>query len=310
MVRRIVLFGLSIFSALTLVSCPSKYTLGFPGTLPVAYYDTEFGPQMPATIFYPDTNPRQTNLPVVIFDCGWNQPRGTYFGYGTQLAQWGFVCVIRFYPSPGLVGIGDDFVPLQVDQSVLLVDWLFDENLRPESPLFGMVDAETIGTTGHSLGATVAILHAAKDNRVKAMVSLDAGYADESVDPEELIGPSIAAHLYLISEDGGWCAQAPGTEIPLFDITDAPTAEAIIVDADHLDFEDTMIGLNYLGQVFCPSSPGGQTPQAVRTLATRYMIAWFNVYLKGETDFARYYAGAEAQEDIDAGLVKIRLNLE
>lgn len=71
-----------------------------------------------------------------------------------------------------------------------------------------------------------------------------------------------------------------------------------------------MVGMNYFGQVFCPSAPAPPSPQEVRDIATRYMIAWFNVYLKGNTEFERYYVGAEAQQDIDAGLVSIRTKFE
>lgn len=310
MVRYLLLCSALVVCSACLVSCPSKYTLGFPGALPVTMYETSFGDKYPINIFYPDTEPPQTNLPVIIFNTGFNQPRGTYFGYGTQLAQWGYVAIIRFYPSPGLIGIGNDLVPEHVQQSIELIDWLDTENVRRDSPLFGMVDTERVGTTGHSLGATVAILHAIGDTRVKAMVSLDAGYANDELNPEELLSTSVAAHMYVISEDGGWCAQAPGTTMPLFDATKAPASEITIVNADHMDFEDSIIGLSYFGQFFCPGAPGPPHPQEVRDIATRYMISWYNVYLKDQIEFADNFAGPRAQEDIDAGLVKIRLKLE
>lgn len=295
-------------AAVLLSSCYTKYELGFPGPYPAAGYHTYFEEDLPITVFYPDTYPRMENLPVVIFNAGFIQPRATYEGYGRQLAQWGYVAVIRAYASLGLIGIGDAMVDTHVAQSRRLLDWLADENERPDSPLFGMVDTNNVGVTGHSLGATVAMSTALAEPRVRAAVNLDATYDGAEFNKLDDLAFCQAAILYIAAASGGWCSQAPGSQRRLYDYTPAPTVQVTIEGADHIDFMDTPIGLYNTASIACPQ--GSADAQLVRDLATKYMVAWFNVHLKGMTEFADYYNGAAADADRDAGLAKFQCRLE
>ena len=144
---------------------PPTPVLGFPGPEPIARWDTTFGAGLPLTIFYPATTER-TLRPVVIFTAGWNQTRGSYLGYGEELAQWGYVAIIRAYPNPSLLGIGIDTSELQTQQITDLIDWCADENVRADSPLFGLADVTRVGTTGHSYGAAVSVDAALRDPRI------------------------------------------------------------------------------------------------------------------------------------------------
>ena len=51
----------------------------------------------------------------------------------------------------------------------------------------------------------------------------------------------------------------------------------------------------------CPS--GTDDPTTTRILTQSYMVAFFNMMLKGESEFATYLTGSEMQSDVDAGLV-------
>lgn len=292
-----------------LASCPSSYTLGFPGEYPVASYEGRYADDLPLSIYYPDTNPRLENLPVVIITPAWNQPRASYAGYATQLAQWGFVAVIRFYPTPGLNSLGRDLEPVHILLSEELINWLGEENDRPESPLYRMVDTDNVGTTGHSFGGGVAIFHAAEDPRVKAMVTLDSAYRDASESPETRLANTAAAMMFIVSSEGGDCTIPPYIKDPvaLFDVAPEPAAEVTIANSDHIDFMDSLIGAASLSRLACPNVEGPPSPDEIRKIASRYMIAWFNVHLRGDADSSKYYAGSEAQSDINDGLVSIRL---
>ena len=68
------------------------------------------------------------------------------------------------------------------------------------------------------------------------------------------------------------------------------------------------IGLTHGAPFLCPRGPADG--QDVRDISTRYMIAWFNVHLKGMTEFADYYDGDAADADVAAGSVTIRSMLE
>jgi dienelactone hydrolase len=293
---------------LALAGCPSKFNLGFPGELPVArvFVDDLDGID-PISIYYPDTDPPMENLPVVILDTGFNQPRLAYEGYGQQLAQWGFVCVVKFVASPGLTGIGDARVDDHVVQNSALLDWLAVQNVMPESALYGMLDTENAGIIGHSLGAGIAIDTTVSEPRIQAAVSLDGNYPGPEFDPRDALPEEDAAILFFFATEGRWCSGQRFDQPRLFEFTSPDAIEVSIIGASHLDFMDSIIGLTHVAPFVCPR--GSQDAQVVRDIATRYLIAWFNVYLKGMDEFQDYYNGDKSVEDESAGLVSIRYNL-
>lgn len=290
--------------------CPRPYELGFPGPLPVRKWFTHWREDMPEiTVYYPDTAPAMQQCPMVVFTCGWNQPRGVYESYGTQFAQWGYLCIIRGYPSVGLVGFGDTFMEENAAQISMMLDWCEQENQRPESPLFGMMDTNNVGTTGHSFGASVSILAALADERIRASAPLDVIHKGRDFDPTGDLHVSHDAFMFIGTSEGGWCARPPGATDKLFDHANPPAVEVILAGGDHMDFEDTMIMLNIFGEIACPR--GSANPQQIRNLAMRYMVAWFNVYLKGQTEFEEYFNGTVSQQDEENGLItSIRRKLE
>ncbi len=291
-----------------LLGCPGPYRLGFPGPYPERGYHQTFREGLPITIFYPDTDPPMQNLPLIIFNAGFIQPRASYEGFGRQLAQWGYVVVIRTYASLGLVGVGDSLLWEHVAQFSDLIDWVAEENLRPGSPLYGMVDTTNVGTTGHSFGASVAIVAGVADPRVRAVVSLDVSYNGGDLDVLDLLPEDDTPYFYVAADSGGWCSIPPVANGRLFDYTNPPTVQATIAGADHMDFMDTPIGLYYLGYVGCPRGP--LDDQISRDYATKYMVAWFQVHLKGQREFADYYNGTLADADEATGLISFMRKLE
>lgn len=289
--------------------CPKPYNLGYPGPYAVQYYITEFEPGVPISIFCPAPGQPVDHAPVVLIHAGWNQPRGSYEGYAMQLAQWGYVAIIRSYPTLSLLNIEEDEFLVHVDQSARILDWVAQEAVREGSPLHGLADASTAGATGHSMGAGVAMRTALLDPRVKAAVSLDSTFQTRILVPyQDLFATTDAAMMYIAAAEGGWCARPPYSEGPLFDLTSPPAAEVAIEGADHMDFEDTPVGFNHLGNVACPR--GWADAGEVRAIASRYMIAWFNVHLKDIDSFSDVYGGKQAQQDEEEGLVRVRLKLD
>ncbi|HOJ34408.1 MAG TPA: hypothetical protein PKY35_13655 [Candidatus Hydrogenedentes bacterium] len=297
-----------LYLAVTYLGCYGKYTLGFPGPYPVAGFHTHVAEDQPITVFYPDTDPPLEHCPVVIFSAGFIQPRASYEGFARQLAQWGYVAVIRTYPSLGFAGFGDALLDTHVAQVQGLIDWLAEQNDDSNSPLFRKVDATNVGLTGHSLGATVSICAGLADPRVRAVVSLDVTYNGGDFDVIDELPFTNVAFMYIAASAAGWCSRAPGARDLLYDYTPSPTVLVTLEGADHMDFMDTPIGIYYLGNVACPQGPADG--QVVRDLATKYMVSWFNVYLKGREEFADYYSGAQAAADEAANLAHFRCRLQ
>ena len=318
--HRLALAALIAGAAVLFSACePTDFELSFPGELPITWYETEFEKGLPITVYMPDVDAPEEGFPVIIFTPGWNQPRASYVSYAQQLSQWGYVCIIRFYPSLGLLGLGNTYMAEHIDQSIRLFNWVEAENENPDSPLFGRVDRFNFGTTGHSMGASVSVGTAVADPRVRATVSLDVAYATTDFDPindkpypdtDNFLGDTVSAILYIGATGNGWCAKPPGSSILMFDFTPAPTGEILIDGASHMDFIDSLNGLGTFGNIFCMTDPGPPTAQDVRDITMRYLIPWFNVHLKGLTEFEEYYAGEAAIEDAVNGTTVSRLNLD
>jgi len=298
---------------------PAPYSLGFEGPYETTSYEAAYGDGLPVTVWMPKEGQIEGPLPVVIFTGGWNQPRLSYAGYAEQLAQWGYICGLRFYPSLGIGGLGDPMLDEQIQFSITLMDWFTAEHERPDSPLFGKVDASRFGTAGHSLGGTTAIGTAIVDPRVRAAVSLDLLFATLDFDPirqdvlpgnpARLEGAN-AALLYIGADSGSMvCQVPPGEAEPLYDYSAPPAMEVRITDADHMDFVDSLVGLSYLGQIVCPTNPEPPGPQEVRDITMRYLIPWLNVYVKGQEEFQEFFTGDISLQDEQRGTVSARRNL-
>lgn len=320
LVYRLALAALIAISLLALSACPpSRYEISLPGEFEVAIYEDKLEGRLPLTVYMPDAPAPEEGWPVIVFTPGWNQPRASYASYARQLAQWGYICVVRFYPSLGLLGIGDTFMAEHIDQTIRVFNWVEAENEDPESRLFGKVDRFNFGTTGHSMGASVSVGTAVADPRVRATVSLDVAYATTDFNPinelvypsrEVFLGDTQAAILYIGATGNSWCAKPPGSSLLMFDFTPPPTGEILIDGASHMDFIDSLTGLSYFGMIFCFSDPRPPTPQQVRDTTMRYLIPWFNVHLKGLTEFEAFYAGEAAIQDARDGTTVSRLNLD
>ncbi len=299
---------LLLFLGIILPGCPTPFTLGYPGAFEVKrLYLSDVPGVDPIAIHYPVSDVPLKDLPVIILNTGWNQPRLSYEGYATQFAQWGYVCVTKFVAAAGLTGIGDAMVDEHVIQNMTLLNWVAAQNADPESPLFEMADTDNAGVAGHSLGAGIAIDSAIADDRFKVGISIDGNFPGPEFDPRPFLPEEDAAIMFFYGTEGRWCSGQRFTAPRLWEFTSAPSIEVSVIGAGHIDFMDSLIGLTYAAPFVCPS--GSQDPQVIRDTTTRYMIGWCNVWLKGEMEFEDIYNGESSASDEAAGLVALRRKL-
>lgn len=301
--------AMTLIAALGLTGCPSPFTLGFPGELTSRRLLVDDPPGIhPIAIYFPESDVPLGEMPLVIIDTGWNQPRLSYDGYGQQLAQWGFVCVVKFVASAGLTGLGESNVDDHLVQNIDLIDYMEGLNQDPDSALFGLVDTENVGIAGHSLGSGIALDTALAEDRIKACVCMDGNFPGPEYDPRAELPLTDDAILFFYATEGRWCSGQRFEAPRLFEYTVPDAIEVSITGASHIDFMDSIIGLTHVAPYVCPR--GSAEPQDVRDITTRYMIAWFTYYLKGDASLEGYFNGPESQADEAAGIVSIRYNLE
>ena len=100
---------------------------------------------------------------------------------------------------------------------------------------------------------------------------------------------------------------AEGNFHSVFEASVGPAQEVAILASHHPSFIDDHGTIIY---DFIHVGLGRPVPDAdlVHTIAERYMVSWFNVHLRGQTEFQTYLTGAEAQQDVSDGLVTFDTN--
>lgn len=253
-------------------------------------------------------------LPVVIFTHGFSLSGGMYRSWAEHLGSWGYLTVLPSFPG----GFTDPPThEALADWLAEILDWLEDEDLRPDSVLHGRVDRERVGLSGHSMGGKISLLLATRDPRIAASFTVDPvdstspvgnpeGYP--SVTPELMA--QIAIPLGFIGEtldavpiEGSSLACAPGEENfqQYFAHASGPAVSLEIVGAHHMSFiDDADCGLPCL--VCQPAELDHGTALA---LAQRSLTAFYQVTLEGEESWRAWLTGSPARADQEAGLLII-----
>jgi dienelactone hydrolase len=285
---------------------------GQPGPHKIARFDLAVplagGGSLTVTIAGPSEDGRELSrvgapFPLVVLSPGFLLGRGQYDDYLERLASHGFVAVSQSARAEG------NHAQYRDDTSKLL-SWLIAPTGGSATRLTGRVDSSRIGLAGHSLGGKISLLTAAKDSRVKAVITVD------PVDGQgmPLAKDSMAAiHLppgipigflgETISKSGAQpCAPAAFNYEVLYASTTAERFAIRFLKAAHADFVDKPASC--FPCLFCP---GGTAPKSqTHELAMKYLTAYFLYTLAGDAAAASYLTGPEVQKDVAAGDVAVQ----
>ncbi len=117
-------------------------------------YKTRTGWDGGGILSYPKQLSSTQKHGVVVWGPGGGTEPGAYEGMIRRLASHGFV-VIALKESPG-----------DASQAIKALDWLDKQNKDQKSPLFGKLDMNTVGCSGHSMGGLESEQAVIKDKRV------------------------------------------------------------------------------------------------------------------------------------------------
>ncbi|MDT0327045.1 alpha/beta hydrolase family protein [Nocardiopsis lambiniae] len=144
----------------------------------------------------PDAPPVAGRHPLVLFSPGLGGVRTQNTVWAEGLASHGYVVVAVDHPYDSAVVVLDDgtvvrgaltatgdpeeddrladeWTRIRADDLGLVLTRLVEEANADEGPLSGLVDPERVAMAGHSLGGAAALLAAAGDQRVDAVIDLD-----------------------------------------------------------------------------------------------------------------------------------------
>lgn len=272
-----------------------------PGPYAIASYDTSFtdaSGTFVSTIVHPDTSDGSP-YPIVSVAPGTCSIREWYTWVGEQLASHGYVVLTFTPPAPCFGG------PFAVANGLVeALDFLVDESARADAPIFGRVDGERRAIVGHSLGAIAVLIAASEHPEIDAAVPLAAGPLTSSY-LDKITTPTL---LLAASEDG--IVPAEGAVTAYERLTNAPKELVTIAGGNHVGFCtlgsicDVAGGL--LDDPRALDEPGRQDE-----LMRKYTTAWLERFLRGRRAYDAYLTGAEAEADLDAGLLtELRADLE
>jgi len=117
-------------------------------------YKTNTGWNNGGILCYPEKLSDTQKHGIVVWGPGGGEQPGKYEGMIRRLASHGFV-VIALSESPG-----------DASQAIKALDWLDKQNKDNNSPLYGKLDMNVVGCSGHSMGGLESEQAAIKDKRV------------------------------------------------------------------------------------------------------------------------------------------------
>ena len=240
-------------------------------------------------------------FPLVVLSHGFQLNGEGYNVLGDRLASHGFVVVSPSYGDSLFNALSHTALAQIV---VATIDWAAAENARSGSALFGHLDLDNIGVTGHSRGGKQSIYAAILDPRIKAVFGIDPvdsgppfggndPVAYPSLTPErmgELTVPFAAVGAGRGGETtfGGFgpaCAPAADNYQAYFDAAGAPAFEYLVGDAGHLDFVDDCGFL-------CTTCGQGSDASVGRNFAAQTAVAFFKVFLAADESYRPWVDGA------------------
>ncbi len=238
-------------------------------------------------------------FPLIIFSHGQAAIRWQSTYYTVLLASHGYVVVSTDHEGGTLYDVvrgqlQEVTVGLQTrpDDVRYLLNRM--ERLKSDDPLFGLLDLERIGVTGHSFGAITSMRVAAMDPRVKIIVP-QAPF-DASVAWVGLTIPSIPMHIQAAHDDRTlpWDKNVVPTMVEV-NKTGKPSSLLDLVKGGHFTFSDLcgfdlaaiadrvqldIPGANVKKVLEDGCGPTAPSPAVAQPLINHFGVAFFNGYFK------------------------------
>ena len=229
-----------------------------------------------ALLYYPATGagpetPLDTTggtYPAVSFGHGFFQATTQYDDPMAHLATHGYF-VIASNSETGLFPSHQQFA----NDLRSCLSWLEQQNADAGSPYFGRINTQAFGMSGHSMGGGCSIVASAADARVRALVPLAPAETNVSA-----IGASATLACPVLMICGTQDTIVPTSSNGQLMYNAAPRARQLvsITGGFHCGFTDA-------SSIGCDS--GGITRSAQQAITRRLLVEWFNVYLKGSSDW-------------------------
>ena len=230
----------------------------------------------------------QGSFPLVVYFHGG-------IGYGAMNSS-----LTESLASHGFVVAG----PHQSTDARRIIDHFESQNVDPNDPLHGAIDASNVGLVGLSSGADATLQNIRRDERIKAAMPIStSGGGVNDVDVPTLLLTGTRDFLRGSTESFFRTSSA------------TPRYLGVIQDAGHVSFADWCDRLDYarangaereFTDLYARFSGDGCTERHIPNergieLTNRYAVSFFKTYLTGETQFADFLT----PQQTDSGEVEV-----
>jgi len=304
------IMAMAAFGACVAPDGPGPYEIE---TYEIELRDAERGRSMGLVVLYPVEGEVESSSarPLIVFNHGFLLSASGYRSYGEHLARHGFVVALPTLPTSFLTV---HHVRLAEDLRFVL-DYLIDSAEDPGHPLFGRIDPERVGASGHSLGGKLSLLEAVTDGRVRAIGVLDP--VDEgnplwdnptrypSVAPELM--PQLSIPLLFIGAELGSilvsfspCAPEDENYQRFYEAANPPAIEITQLDVGHGQYVDE--GAEKTND---PCARGEVPSDWVRSSSAAYLTAFF-LGMLAESPEAMAWLDVRLADDEAEGRITVR----
>jgi pimeloyl-ACP methyl ester carboxylesterase len=257
------------------------------------------GHRLKADLYHPALDealdPRGAPYPALVFAHGFLAWPLVHTGNGRHLASWGYVVAILDFP--------DEHTELRASDTGHLFSSLEVLNADEGSRFFEQIDARRFGLVGHSLGGLTTLMVAARDVRVKAAVALDPvrppsvwrkGSWDYRTE-----APGLTAPLAVIAAPAHRCNLFAAYRKLYAAVGSGHKAQYVLPHGSHCDYMDVPSSRRFIVDT-CSRLCGRPFSEERMCLIERYTAAWFNYYLKGDTEGYDHIFGSRFSADAEA----------
>ena len=262
------------------------------------------GTETTPTVSFRDARPEGHRFPVVVYAPSLNAPSFENIELCEYLASYGYVVLASPSLGPSIRNMTVDSAGTSAQTADILYLLRFAKTLKD-------VDAQTAAVVGYSWGGTAALLSAAKDPHIKALIALDGSFRYGPVPSVDY--PSIAVPLLFFSRG----------ETPIANLaTNDPTQKAnsrFLIAWTHGDLlQVRLLAISHIqfsslyqrserfkheGMQFVPAGYSLRDGNETYGWIARYTMEFLQAYLKRDGAAHAYIARSPAENGVPSQLV-------
>lgn len=254
-------------------------------------------------------------FPLIVFAHGQGAIRWQSTYYTVLLASHGYVVVSCDHEGGTLYDLvrGElQNVAVGVETRPVDVQYLLNRmaRLKEGDPLYGLLDLERIGVTGHSFGALTSFRVAATDPRVKAIVPqapTDVNLAWLGLPMPVTLGIPVMVQAAHEDKTLEW----DDSIVPTWPLLQRPRWLLDIVQGGHFTFSDlcafdlatlaekvsvNVMGVDVRGVLEDGCAPPAPPASVAQPIINHFAVAFFNAHLKGSDGSRALLTQAKADE--------------